>query len=76
MNIPDPEKVSVSISKQLYDQLVKMMEDSNGEFQDIGKLIEFILEQHLTYAKKDQPSALTSEEEELIKKKLNSLGYI
>ena len=69
-----PEKVAVEISKELVDEIQRRVDESVGEFSNVEEFIEFVLAEVL---KEDEPEQdLTSEEEEEVKKRLRSLGYI
>ncbi|HIE24093.1 MAG TPA: CopG family transcriptional regulator [Candidatus Korarchaeota archaeon] len=67
------EKVSVQIPKELYDRIKKEYVD-NGEFKSVEDFIKFVLKEVLS--EEEQESVYTPEEEEEIKKRLRSLGYL
>jgi len=67
------EKVSIEISKEIYEKLKKVVEESGGEFKSINELAEFILREALS---EEEETVYTPEEEEEIKRRLKSLGYI
>ncbi len=67
------EKVSIEISKEIYEKLKKVVEESGGEFKSINELAEFILREALS---EEEETVYTPEEEEEIKRRLRSLGYI
>ena len=66
------DKVSISISKEVYELLKKAVEESQGEFKSVDELAEFIIKEALS----EEEAVFTPEEEEEIKKRLRSLGYI
>lgn len=68
------EKVSVYIPKKLYDKIQKRVNESEGEFRTVEEYVEFVLSE---VVKEEEPeSVYTPEEEEEIKKRLKSLGYL
>jgi len=67
------EKISVQIPKELYDRIKKEYVD-NGEFKSVEDFIKFVLKEVLS--EEEQESVYTPEEEEEIKKRLRSLGYL
>jgi len=69
----DEEKVTVRISKKLYDKIVEEIKDSD-EFKSVDEFVEYVIEQVLE--EEDEESAYTEEEEEEIKERLRSLGYL
>ena len=67
------DRVTIQLSRNLYEKAEKFIKDS-GAFQSVDELIEFLLNEALS---EDQESyKMTKEEEEEIKKRLRSLGYI
>ena len=68
-----PEKISVKISKDLFDMIKKQVKMSGGAFISVEEYIEFILLEVIKEEKKVR--ALTQEEEEKIKERLRKLGY-
>ncbi len=67
------DRVTIQLSRNLYEKAGKFIKDS-GSFQSVEELIEFLLNEALS---EDQESyKMTKEEEEEIKKRLRSLGYI
>ena len=66
------EKVTVQISKELYEKATKFVE-KNPEFDSVESLVEFVLNELLT---EEEETALTPEEEEKVKERLKSLGYL
>jgi Arc/MetJ-type ribon-helix-helix transcriptional regulator len=68
-----PEKISVKISKDLFDMIKKQVKMSGGAFISVEEYIEFIL---LEVIKEEKTvEALTPDEEEKIKERLRKLGY-
>jgi len=67
------EKVPVEIPKELHDRIKKEYVDS-GEFKSVEEFIKFVLKEVLT--EEESESVYTPEEEEEIKKRLRSLGYL
>jgi len=66
------EKVKIEISKEAYELLKKTVEESQGEFGSVEELLEFIIKEALG----EEEEVYTPEEEEEIKKRLRSLGYL
>ncbi len=67
------EKVQISIPAQLYKKIEEYVA-GNEEFKDVEEFVEFVLREVLS--EEEQTPAYTPEEEEEIKKRLRSLGYI
>ncbi|HDN02140.1 MAG TPA: CopG family transcriptional regulator, partial [Candidatus Bathyarchaeota archaeon] len=66
--------VNVRIPKKLYDEIKKEVEESGGEFNSVDEFVEFVLTEVL---KEEEPEeTYTPEEEEEIKRRLRSLGYL
>lgn len=66
------EKISIQISKNIYQKAKKFIEDQGG-FSNVEELIEFLLNEVLSEEELDK--RLTKEEEERVKRRLRSLGY-
>ena len=66
------EKVKIEISKEAYELLKKTVDESEGEFSSVEELLEFIIKEALGEATEEY----TPEEEEKIKDRLRSLGYL
>ncbi len=66
------EKVKIEISKEAYELLKKTVEESQGEFGSVEELLEFIIKEALG----EEEEVYTPEEEEEIKRRLRSLGYL
>ncbi|HDH07304.1 MAG TPA: CopG family transcriptional regulator [Thermoproteales archaeon] len=69
------EKVPIYISKTLYERIKREVEESQGEFKNVEEFIEFVLREVLKEEETEEP-AYTPEEEEEIKRRLRSLGYL
>jgi hypothetical protein len=67
------DKVPVYISKKIYEEVKKRVDESEGEFKSVEEFIEYVLTELL---KEEEEKPYTSEEEEEIKKRLKALGYI
>ena len=65
-------KVSIEISEEIYKLLEKTVKENEGEFSSVEELLEFIVREALS----EEESEYSSEEEEEIKKRLRSLGYL
>jgi len=68
------ERVSVRISKDLYEKVKKFIEESGGEFKSVDEFVEFVLKEVLE--EESEESVYTPEEEEEIKRRLRALGYL
>ena len=71
----EKEKVAVYVSKGLYDKVKSRVKESGGEFKSVDGYVEFVLREVL---KEDDGAkeAYTRDEEDSIKKRLKSLGYL
>ena len=67
-------KVSINISKELYEKIRKEVEENQGEFKSVEDYVEFVLREILK--EEEDESVYTPEEEEEIKKRLRALGYL
>jgi len=67
------DKVKIEISKEAYELLKKTVDESEGEFKSVEELLEFIIKEALG---EEEEEAYTPEEEEKIKERLRSLGYL
>lgn len=67
------DKVEIKISRDIYERAKKFVEET-GSFSNVEELVEFLLEEAL--ASESGESGLSEEEEEKIKERLRSLGYI
>ena len=68
------EKVPIEISRRLYEQVRRHVEESGGEFKSVEEFVEFVLEEVLR--EEEEEPAYTPEEEEEIKRRLKALGYL
>jgi len=68
----EEEFVTIKIPKKLYDKIVNEIKDS--EFKDVEEFVKYVLEQVLE--EEESESVYTEEEEEEIKERLRSLGYL
>jgi len=66
------DKVPVYISKKLYEEVKRRVDESGGEFKSVEEFVEYVLTELL----KEEETPYTSEEEEEIKKRLKALGYL
>ena len=66
------DKVSIEISEEIYKLLEKTVKESEGEFGSVEELLEFIVREALS----EEGTEYSPEEEEEIKKRLRSLGYL
>jgi hypothetical protein len=67
------DKVPVYISKKLYEEVKKRVDESEGEFKSVEEFVEYVL---IELLKEEEETPYTSDEEEEIKKRLRALGYI
>ncbi len=67
------DKVSIEISKELYEKLERALKSYEG-FNTVEELVEFILNEFVS--EEEQGDVYSPEEEEEIKKRLKSLGYL
>ncbi len=67
------EKKPIYISKELYEEIRKKVRESQNQFQNVEEYVEFVLKEIL---KEEPQNVYTPEEEEEIKKRLRSLGYL
>ncbi|RMF54577.1 CopG family transcriptional regulator [Candidatus Woesearchaeota archaeon] len=70
-------KVSVSIPKSLAEKIEKRVKDS--DFKDIDEYVAYVLEQVISKIEsEDNPKeeAYSAEDEEKVKERLRSLGYL
>lgn len=69
-----PEKVSINIARQLVDEIQRRIDQSQGEFQSVEEYVDFVLTEVLK--EEESEPVYSPEEEEEIKERLRSLGYI
>lgn len=67
--------MQIKIPKELYIKAKKYVEESGGEFKNVEEFIEFILREVLSESSESK-EVFTKEEEEEIKERLRSLGYL
>ena len=67
------QKEAVNISGDLYEQILKRLETSNGEFKSADEYVEFVLREMFANESAD---SFSQEDEAKIKDRLKSLGYI
>jgi Arc/MetJ-type ribon-helix-helix transcriptional regulator len=67
------EKVEIRISKELYERAERFIRE-NGGFNSVEELVEFLLQEVLET--EAEGTGLSKEEEEKVKERLRSLGYI
>ncbi len=67
------EKVSVEIPRELYEKARKWVENT-PDFSSVEALVEFLLQEVLSEEASEQ--VYSPEEEEEIKERLRSLGYL
>jgi len=67
------DKVAVRVSKELYKKAEKFVKDSGG-FSSVSELVEFLLNEVLS--EESNEYKMSKEEEEEIKRRLRSLGYL
>lgn len=67
------EKVQIEIPKDLYEKAKKWVEDT-PDFSSVEELVTFLLNEVLS--EEESERVYTPEEEEEIKRRLRSLGYL
>ncbi|RLF14808.1 MAG: CopG family transcriptional regulator [Thermoprotei archaeon] len=67
------EKIPVYISRELYDRVKKFIEEQGG-FSSVEEFVEFVLNEVIS--EEGTEYTLSKEDEEKIKERLRSLGYI
>jgi len=67
------EKVSIEISKELYEKIKKFIEEQGG-FESVEEFVEFVLNEAVS--DETEEYVMSKEEEEKVKERLRSLGYI
>ena len=68
------DKVAVYIPRKLYERIKREIE-STGGFESVDEYVTFVLEELLS-GEEHGEEAYSKEEEELIKERLRSLGYL
>ena len=69
------DKVAVYVAKDLYDEVERRVKESGGEFRSVEDYVEFVLREVLK-EDENEKQVLKPEEEEKIKRRLKSLGYL
>jgi len=72
--MPKKEYVNIRIPKNLYEKIEEEVRASQGEFKSVEDYVEFVLNEVLK--EESEETAYTPEEEEEIKRRLRSLGYL
>jgi hypothetical protein len=67
------DKVPIYISKKLYNEIKKRVEESQDAFKSVEEYVEFVLNE---VVKEEEELSYSPEEEEEIKRRLKSLGYL
>ncbi|HID17139.1 TPA: CopG family transcriptional regulator [Candidatus Bathyarchaeota archaeon] len=68
-------KVSIEIPADLYEAVKRRVELSQGEFKSVEEYVEFVLRE-VVKEEEEPTQAYTPEEEEKVKERLRSLGYL
>ena len=66
------EKVAVYISRELYEKAKRFVEET-GSFSSVEELVEFVLNEVVL---SKEAATFSREDEEKVKERLRSLGYI
>lgn len=67
------EKVPISISKELYDRILNYIR-THGGFNSVEEFVEFVISEVLSEGESEY--VYSKEDEEKIKERLRSLGYL
>jgi hypothetical protein len=70
------DKIAINVSKDLYELVKQRVEESNGEFKSVEEYVEFVLKEVVKDEEEDKEQKYSKEDEEQIKKRLKSLGYL
>jgi len=71
------DKIAVNISKELYELVKQRVKESSGEFKDIEDYVEFVLREVVKDdEEEDEEQKYSKEDEEKLKQRLKSLGYL
>jgi hypothetical protein len=70
------DKIAVNISKELYELVKQRVKESGGEFKDVEDYVEFVLREVVKDEEEDEEQKYSKEDEEQIKQRLKSLGYL
>lgn len=68
------KRVAIYVPKDLYDEIFRRVRESSGEFKSVEEYVEFVLRE--VVKEEHEEYTFTPGEEEEIKKRLKSLGYI
>jgi Arc/MetJ-type ribon-helix-helix transcriptional regulator len=74
--------IEIKIPKQIADRLQKRVDESEGEFKTVGAYVEYLLEQVVekldteSSEDKEEEPVFSEEDEEKVKARLKSLGYL
>jgi len=68
----EEEKVQIAIPKSLYEKAREFIEETGG-FNSVDELVEFLLREVL---EEEHGQTMSEEDEEKVKERLRSLGYI
>ena len=66
--------VKVAIRKDLYEKIEKRVEAT--EFNSVSEYVNYVLEEVLEQITDDEKDVYSKEDEEKVKEKLRSLGYL
>ncbi len=67
------EKVTIAISKELYEKAKQFIEEQGG-FNTVEELVEFLLQEAL--GTEEETPEMSKEDEEKVRERLRALGYI
>jgi len=67
------EKISINIPKRLYEKAEEYIK-KHGGFKNVEELVEFVLNEVL--GEEEEEQVFSKEEEEAVKERLRSLGYL
>ena len=70
------DKVAVYVSRDLYDEVKRKVRESGGDFKSVEDYVEFVLREIVKEEGEEGKETYTKEEEEEIKRRLRSLGYL
>ena len=70
------DKIAINISKELYELVKQRVKESSGEFKDIEDYVEFVLREVVKDDEEDEEQKYSKEDEEKLKQRLKSLGYL
>ena len=69
------EYVTIKIPRNLFEEIKKRVEESQGEFKNPQEFIEFVLTEVIK-EEEEEETPYTPEEEKEIKRRLKALGYL